>query len=106
MSEFIKDIGNLHLKMLNNIASDIAREEREKKKIFNNMLMEYMEVVEDIKDDKNWYIRLDDKEYEDMMWEFKKYADDNTEKVKYHLETSANKTTFCDDVLSIINQYL
>jgi hypothetical protein len=73
---------------------------------FKKVLEEFMEVVEDIKDDNNWWIRLDHKEYEDMMWEFKKYADDNTEKVKYHLETSANKTPFCNDTLNIIISYI
>ena len=118
MSEFIKDIGNLHLKMLNNIAIDIAREEREKKKnkkIFNSVLIECMDAVEVIKlwqritpllKDNNWWIRLDHKEYENMMQKFKNYTDNLTEKAKYHLETSANKTPFCDDVLNIIISYL
>ena len=81
-------------------------EKQKNKKKFNNVLLECMEAVEDIKDDNNWWIRLDHKQYEDMMWKFKKYADDNTEKAKYYLETTSNPTPLCNDVLKIVIDYL
>lgn len=82
------------------------REKQKNKKIFNSVLLECMETIEDIKDDNNWRIRLDHKEYDDIMYKFKKYASDNTKKAKYHLETTANKTPLCNDVLKIVIGYL
>ena len=81
-------------------------QKKKNKKKFNSVLLEYMQTIEDLEELKNFNIRLDDEEYSNMMYKFKKYADDNTEKAKYHLETTANKTQFCDDVLNIIIGYL